>query len=98
MRNWLLTVAAAITLSAPGLAADEQAQPDPQKKICKTERTTGSLTRSRRICMTRAEWDQLSRDTQKDLADIQRNAGAIPRTLNTDPNQPVPGGMTAGFQ
>ena len=96
MNKWTIGALAGFALLSTPALADEPAEAAPERKICKTERATGSLTRSRRICMTQAEWDQLRRDTQKDLADMQRNGGAIPRTINgSAANQ---GGMTAGFQ
>ena len=80
MSKWTLgAIAVLAVISAPGLAAGGQPEAEQEKKICKTERSTGSLTRSRRICMTQAEWDQLRRDTKRDLDDMQRNGGAIPR-------------------
>lgn len=50
-----------------------------EKKICQTERMTGSRTRNTRICLTRAEWDRLRRNTKQDIDDLQRNGNAIPR-------------------
>jgi hypothetical protein len=65
--------------ASPSAAADAAEAPTEEKKICRTERSTGSLTRSRRICMTQTEWDQLRRETKRDVDDMQRNGGAIPR-------------------
>lgn len=90
--RYLLVAALTVSLAAPVLAADEKDQDAPkEKKICRVERTTGSLVNQRRICMTKAEWDQLAAQTKKDVEDIQRNAGAIPRTAGGN-------GSTAGFQ
>lgn len=89
----LLAASLAIAVSAPVLAADgdkDQEAPK-EKKICRTERVTGSLVASRRVCMTKAEWDQLAAETKKDVEDIQRNGGSIPRTAGAN-------GSTAGFQ
>jgi hypothetical protein len=62
---------------AEGTTAD---QAKAEKKVCRSERVTGSLARVNKICMTQAEWDRLGRETKKDLDDIQRNAGAVPRS------------------
>jgi hypothetical protein len=80
--KYLLAATLAIAVATPVLAADDpQASEAPkEKKICRTERTTGSLVAQRRICMTRAEWDKLAAETKRDVEDIQRNAGSIPRT------------------
>jgi predicted secreted protein len=89
-----ITLAAvlAVAVSAPALAKDDgDKAPVKEKKICRTEKVTGSLVAKRRICMTKAEWDKLAMETKKDLEDIQRNGNAIPRTAGGN-------GSTAGFQ
>jgi hypothetical protein len=98
MRTLASVLALAGLLWAPAFAEQgEQAKTAPkEKKICRTERVTGSLVAQRRVCMTAEEWDKLALETRKDLEDIQRNAGSIPRTVNSDPNNQ--GGATAGFQ
>lgn len=40
------------------------------KRICRTQPVTGSRTRVNRICMTRAEWGALSRNTQQGINDF----------------------------
>ncbi len=61
----LLAVApAASQAAAPGKATADK--PDAEKKICKREVATGSIM-SRRICHTRAEWDQLEAKGKADL-------------------------------
>jgi hypothetical protein len=64
-----MVIALIALISATGAAA---AAPAPQadtteKKICKTERVTGSRTRTQRICMTAAEWQQLASRTQQSV-------------------------------
>ena len=56
---------------------------DPNKVICHTNQETGSRTRVNRVCHTRAEWDELSRNTQKSINDLgrQENTG-VQRTNN----------------
>ena len=82
----LCVTGASIPFSAEAAASDTTEATKKEKKVCRTERSTGSLTRSRRICMTQAEWDELSRSTKQDIDDMQRHGGAIPR---------VQGGMGA---
>jgi len=49
---------------APVVAAGKADPKDPkEKKICHTEKMTGSLTRVNRVCMTAAQWDKLAEDT-----------------------------------
>jgi len=70
----MLSAAAAAFLLASGAAAaapkaDDSAK---EKKICKSQKMTGSLTRVRRICMTRAGWDELRESNQRALDRIDR--------------------------
>ncbi|WP_338244708.1 hypothetical protein [Aurantiacibacter hainanensis] len=55
---------------------DAAAQEDEasQEVICRRERVTGSLTRVRRICLTRAEWDAVEADTRDGMISAGRNA------------------------
>jgi hypothetical protein len=51
------------------------AEDDPlQEVVCRTERITGSLTRRRRTCMTRAEWNDIEARTQEELRRQGRQA------------------------
>ena len=67
----------ALVLASGGHA---QASPDPataatdEKKICRTEKMTGSLTRVRRVCLTATEWDDLRRNTKHSFEDNVRGA------------------------
>ena len=63
-----LTIAALAMMTATGALADTKPV-DPEKKVCKTERVTGSLTRVNRICMTAAEWNAIAESTRKTLSD-----------------------------
>lgn len=50
-----------VLLASPALAESKKDSADPNKKICKYERETSSRIVSKRICMTRAEWDEQAR-------------------------------------
>lgn len=52
---------------------DAGVKPDPDKKVCKSERMTGSLTRAIRTCKTQAEWSQVAEATNKSIEDLNRN-------------------------
>ena len=58
--------------SAPKPVSDETAKKE--KKVCKTEKMTGSLTRVRRICMTRSEWAEMAEGTNRTLDRLGRSA------------------------
>lgn len=67
----LLTATAAFAQNS----SQSQASADPaEKKICKTERMTGSLTRSTRTCLTKAQWDQVAEETRRHVDQLDRNA------------------------
>jgi hypothetical protein len=80
----LLAAALAVAVSAPALAADKDndkgngTSAPKEKKICRNETTTGSLVAKRRICMTAAEWDELSQKTRKNIDDFAKDA-ALPQ-------------------
>lgn len=91
MKTSTILAAAALIASTGAFAADPEPQAgsetqQPEKKICRTDRATGSLTRRTRICMTRAQWDDLHSRTNKGVSEmqgqgsggqtVQNNAGA----------------------
>ena len=71
--------AAMLVLAASGASAKDEdnsqtAEAAKEKKICKTEKVTGSLTRVRRTCLTQREWDRLSELTRKGVEGLERDA------------------------
>lgn len=79
---------AAALLMAPAGAFAEEPQTDQtatqEKKICKSEKMTGSLTRVRRICLTQREWSRLAEGTRKEIDNLERDhnrALAVPSPL-----------------
>lgn len=73
-----LAALGALTLALTGMtavaavAAAPQAQDDAQqeKKICRTSKATGSLTRRTRICMTEAQWRELNSRTRRGVDEM----------------------------
>lgn len=70
-----LFVAAAMAMAVSGVAASAQeAQDAPEqpreKKICRTEKATGSLTRRTRICLTEAQWRELNDRTRRGVDEM----------------------------
>ena len=62
--------AAMLVLAASGASAKDEdnsqtAEAKKEKKVCKSEKVTGSLTRVRRTCLTQREWDRLAEVTRK---------------------------------
>ena len=65
-------IAAGAQTEAPPIARPEDA------KICKREAVTGSKARTRRICMTKAQWNDVWSRTRESNAELEaRSAGRI---------------------
>lgn len=75
-------------------AQEAAAEAEPEKKICRTERMTGSRTRVTRICRTQAEWTAISQAARKQVDDVVGMSGRTdrPAGMARDPS----GGMTSG--
>jgi hypothetical protein len=73
MKSILVGVALAIAVTGVAAAAEDEAPPE--KKICRTEKMTGSLTRRTRICLTEAQWRELNSRTQRGVQEMQNSAG-----------------------
>ena len=54
--------------------AREAVEAPQEKRVCRNEKITGSLTRVRRICMTQREWDGLAANTRRDVDTLVRDA------------------------
>jgi len=72
----LLLSTSALGAAPPEQAAEQTAEQEPKKerKICRTEKSTGSLTRRTRVCLTREQWQELHGNTRAGLDDLVRNA------------------------
>jgi predicted secreted protein len=69
----------AMPSSAQQTRSPTPAEAEPQagkkeKKICRTDRMTGSLTRRQRICLTESEWRRVSSETQQGFNDYVNSA------------------------
>ena len=75
MKLSIVAVALAMAFtSAAASAEDTHPTQEPQKeekKICRTDRMTGSLTRRTRLCLTAAQWRELSIRTNKGVGEMQ---------------------------
>jgi hypothetical protein len=70
MKALVLTTLFAACLAAPAVA-ETRSDEDPDRRICKTQKKTGSRVPIK-TCRTKAEWDALaeeSRDATKEMAD-----------------------------
>lgn len=88
-----IIVAAVLAFGLVGAAASAQgtqgAQEEPkEKKICRTDKSTGSLTRRTRVCMTEAEWRELNSKVRRGLEEMGQSASGGTAVANN----PGPGG------
>lgn len=87
--RFLVPLILAVATMAPAAYAkdkDASGPPDPDKKICKNEKMTGSLTRVTRTCMTAAEWSKIAEATSKSIDDLNRNqARFVPTPADKTP-------------
>ena len=81
---------AVLVMATIGMAAHAQESPaEPQaerqakqeKRICRTEKATGSLTRRTRLCLTQAQWQELNNGTRKGLDEFVATASGAPKCL-----------------
>jgi hypothetical protein len=76
--RYLLAASLAVAVSAPGFAKDDGTASAPkEKKVCKTERVTGSLVSKRRICLTQDQWDKIAADTKKNMDEYGSRMGGV---------------------
>lgn len=67
-------IGAAFLGTATVAATPPAEQAKEEKKICRTERMTGSLTRSTRVCLTEAQWREVHARTRKGLDEMGQSA------------------------
>ncbi|MBT2132998.1 hypothetical protein KK137_01520 [Croceibacterium sp. LX-88] len=98
MKNVFTTaiVLAMIAVPATAQEAAQEATADTakqEKKICRSEKMTGSLTRRTRICLTAAEWRDFNTRNKRGLDDFNRSAsgGKMCYPNPMDPHQGCPG-------
>jgi hypothetical protein len=56
--------------------------PPEERKICRTEKATGSLTRRTRICMTAAQWREIYDRTRRGVGEMQGSASGAPACIS----------------
>jgi hypothetical protein len=87
MKSILVGVAMAIAVTGAAAAAEDEAAPE--KKICRTEKMTGSLTRRTRICLTEAQWRELNARTQRGVQEMQGSAAGGTNPAQNPANSPA---------
>jgi hypothetical protein len=74
----LSLISVALLSSASPTAVAFADNSDSQKKVCKREKQIGSMVRTKKICRTRAEWDEAAAQARQDMGEIQRTSRAPP--------------------
>ena len=64
----------ALTGATASASEPDGAETKKEKKVCKSEKVTGSLTRVRRTCMTQSEWDRLAEGSRRNVDTIVRDS------------------------
>lgn len=73
---WLVSVALVTTAMAASPASNPKKGKDPNEKVCENQKVLGSRLAVRRVCATRAEWEE-RRQRERDIIDrtqVQRCA------------------------
>lgn len=84
LRLTMLAIAATIPAAAPAASqASDQTAADPNEKICESIPTIGSRLAKRRVCATRAEWEEQKRLDRQAVDQIQKQIGG---PCNTTPS------------
>src|SRR5687768_11611037 len=88
----LVAAVAGALIAAPVAAADTasaQARYDPNERICEKMIVTGSRLASKKVCMTRAQWDERRRGDRDAIERAQRAAHVGCSTVHTRTSAPV---------
>jgi hypothetical protein len=69
--------------TSPAAATEEAAQPAPEEKmICRSEKITGTRSKVRRTCHTRAEWDAIAEATRKTMDFFYRESNSTAPSIS----------------
>ena len=59
---------------APSSTAEPATDAAAERKICRTEKATGSLTRRTRVCLTETQWREIHDRTRRGVSEMQGSA------------------------
>ena len=88
MRKLAFTLSMAMAVGGIGSTGLNAAAPaardaeQPERKICRTTKMTGSLTRRTRICLTEAQWRELNDRTRRGLDEMIGSASGAPACIS----------------
>lgn len=77
-----MLLASLLLIAAPAPAGEpatvvQKAPVSPNKIVCRSETELGSRI-PRRVCQTQAEWEEMARQTQEDLANSRNDRAITP--------------------
>jgi hypothetical protein len=81
--------ACSFAFSQPLFAAPPVSAKDPNERICEKETIVGSRLATRRVCATRAEWEEKRRLDREAVDQAQRSANGPCQTVNTHSGAPA---------
>ncbi len=70
------------TPSAPADATPTEAVDPRDRVVCRTEETTSSRVRPRRVCLSQNDRDRLNRENRREMDEAQRHGGPGTREGN----------------
>ncbi len=84
MRGFVSFVLVAVMTTVPATLAHAQSggnqapavSSEADKQICKKEKETGSRLAAKKVCRTKAEWDEFYRQQRAETEQMQRNDAA----------------------
>ena len=85
----LCVLASTGLLGATAFAAEPTAKPsrdDPDRIMCRRESVTGYLAMTKKVCMTRAQWAERTRNAQ-DVGQRMQEGGTVNSCGSADPNR-----------
>jgi hypothetical protein len=71
-------------------AADPDTTAEDERKICRSDKVTGSLSRRNRICLTAAQWREVHDRTRRGV-DEMNSAASGGKVCHPDPADPFQG-------
>ena len=88
------TAAAADLATPPAVQSDAaghaNANTASEKKVCRSDKVTGSLSRRNRICLTQAQWREVHDRTRRGVGEMQNDASGSQVCQYEDPNRTSP--------
>ena len=83
----------ALASTPPAAEAATKPAPAPEKLVCRRLEQTGSRLGSKKICLTRAQWDERASNDQREIGEMLK-VPCAEQTCIRGPNLPAPGSIS----